>query len=266
MVLFHALLCLANLVLLGLTSTFDTLCAVKMGKSVVNCTEKVLIDKPQHFVIAYYLTSITNAICFFTTLYLEPSCVKFWGFKEALKELIRKGSFWSFNIMYMFFIVDYIIMIFKELPIESRLLAAMVIPFCASKLIVAYFFNYVLPVKFPAVNERKLTRVYIWLAYWTTLVLFFLATAHYTLAMTLDLAEKLSPLGKVQLGSHNFATVGRLLLLGIKATFEGRLFLLYWNKIFHGDKDLFSTFVVLRSIQEQPISSIRVNGDQNDIS
>ena len=266
LVLSHALLCLANLVLLGLTSTFDTLCAVKKGKSVVNCPEKVLIDEPQHFVIAYYLTSIVNAICFITTLYLTPACVKFCGFKAALKQLISKGSFWSFNIMYIFFILDYIIMVFKKLPVESRLLAAILIPFCASKLTVAYFFNYVLPVKFPAVNERKLTRVYIWLAYWTTLVLFFLATAHYTLAITLDVAEKLSPLGKVQTGSHNFATVSRLVLLGIKATFEGRLFLFYWNKIFHGDKDLFSTFVVLRSIQEQPISSIRENDGQNGLS
>jgi hypothetical protein len=192
--------------------------------------------------------------------------VKFCGFKEALKQLIRKGSFWSFNIMYMFFILDYIIMAFKDMTIESRLLCVMLISFCASKLIVAYFFNYVLPVKFPAVNERELTRVYLWLAYWTTLLLFFLATTHCTLAITLDVAEKLSPLGKVQTGSHNFATVSRLLLLGIKATFEGRLFLLYWNKIFHGDKDLFSTFIVLKSIQEQPTSSIRVNYNQNDIS
>ena len=76
------------------------------------------------------------------------------------------------------------------------------------------------------------------------------------LAITLDVAEKLSPLGKVQTGSHNFATVSRLVILGIKATFEGRLFIFYWNKIFHGDKDLFSTFIVLKSIQEQPTPSI----------
>jgi hypothetical protein len=88
-------------------------------------------------------------------------------------------------------------------------------------------------------------------------VLFFLATAQFALAIALDVAEKLSPLGKVQTGSHNFAIVSRLVLLGIKATFEGRLVMFYWNKLFHGDKDLFSTFIVLRPIQEQPTSSIR---------
>ena len=128
--------------------------------------------------------------------------------------------------------------------------------FTASKLIVAYFLNYVFPIKFPAVNERSFIRLYIWLAYWITLVVFFLATAHMALAITLDVAEKISPIGNVQTGSHNFTTVCQLVFLGIKATFEGRLLIFYWNKFFHGDKDLFSTFLVLKSIQEQPIPPI----------
>ena len=263
LILFHALLCLANLVFLGLASTFDTLCAVKQAKSIVNCTEKVLIKAPQPFVMVFFLTTITNAIAVMTTLCLKPAGVEFCGFKQALKQLIRKGSFWSFNVTYIFVVLDYILVTFQNLEIANKALAIILVVFFASKLTVAYFLNYVFPVKFPERNERNLTRVYIWLAYWITLVLFFLASAHSSLAITLDVAEKLSPLGKVQTGSHNFVTVSHLVLLGIKATFEGRLFLFYWNKIFHGDKDLFSTFIVLKSIQEQPMSSI--NSDQGRV-
>jgi hypothetical protein len=197
-------------------------------------------------------------------LYLKPAGVKFCGFKEALRQLIRKGFFWSFNIMYMFLVSEYIIMSFEKLATENKILAITLVIFCASRLIVAYFLNYVIPIKFPAVSERSFTRVYIWLAYWITLVLFFLNTAQYALAITLDVAEKLSPLGKVQMGSHNFESVSLLVVLGIKATFEGRLFIFYWNKIFHGDKDLFSTFAVLKSIQEQPTSRKRVDDDQTN--
>ncbi len=169
--------------------------------------------------------------------------------------------------MYMFFVSDYIILIFQELSIENKILTIILVVFCASKLIVAYFLNYVIPARFPAVNERSFTRLYICLAYWITLVLFFLATAQSALAITLDVAEKLSPLGKVQTGSHNFATVSCLVLLGIKATFEGRLFIFYWNKIFHGDIDMFSTFLVLKPIKETiNASRIRADVDQNGIA
>ena len=256
MVLSHAIICLTNLVCLVLSTIFDTLCAVSQEKSVVNCTEKVLIEKPQPFIMVFCLTTIINTIVVMTTLYWKPTGVEFCGFKEALKRLIRKGSFWSFNITYIFVVLEYILIAFKNLKIVNRVLTITLVVHFACKLIVAYFLNYVLPVKFPSVNERSFARLYIWLAYWITLVLFFLATMSAALAITLDVAEKLSPLGKVQTGSHNFATVSRLVLLGIKATFEGRLFIFYWNKIFHGDKDLFSTFIVLKSIQEQPTPSI----------
>ena len=257
MVWFHAILCLTNLICLGLSSTFDTLCAVKQAKSVVNCTEKVLIQKPQPFLMVFCLTTIINAIAVMTTLYFKPNGVEFCGFKAALRELIRKGSFWSFNITYIFVVLEYIIITFKNLEIANKVLAIELVLFCASRLIVAYFLNYVFPVTFPPADQRSFARLYICLAYWITLVLFFLATAQFALAIALDVAEKLSPLGKVQTGSHNFAIVSRLVLLGIKATFEGRLVMFYWNKLFHGDKDLFSTFIVLRPIQEQPTSSIR---------
>ncbi|XP_028401621.1 uncharacterized protein LOC114524671 [Dendronephthya gigantea] len=259
-VVLHAVLCLATLVCLGIASTFDSLCAVKQAKSIVNCTENVLVEKPQSIVMASYLMIITNAIIVIATLYLKPTCLQFCGIKEALRRLVKKGSFWSYNITYIFVVFDYILLTFKDLDIVNKALAITLVVFLASKLIVAYFLNYVFPVKFPAVNERSFIRLYLWLAYWITLVVFFLATAHAVLAITLDVAEKISPIGNVQTGSHNFTTVCQLVFLGIKATFEGRLFIFYWNKFFHGDKDLFSTFLVLKPIQEQPIPPVTVEG------
>ena len=65
----------------------------------------------------------------------------------------------------------------------------------------------------------------------------------------LQSAQYLStPLGNKQPGSHEFGVVAHLVLLGTKATFEARMFLFYWNKLFHGNKDLFSAALILRSI------------------
>ena len=65
----------------------------------------------------------------------------------------------------------------------------------------------------------------------------------------LQSAQYLStPLGNKQPGSHEFGLVAHLVLLRTKATFEARMFMFYWNKLFHGNKDLFSAALILRSI------------------
>ena len=197
-----------------------------------------------------------------TTLYLKPTCLEFCGIKEALKKLVKKGAFWSLNIMFLFVVSDYIECICKELELTNKVLAGIMIGFFASRLTVAFFLNYVVPVNLP--EERTFATIYFWLAYWTAIVVFLLDTAYTALAITLDVAEKLSPLGRVKTGSKNYTTVYRLILLGIKATFEGRLFIFYWNKIFHGKKDLFSTFIVLKPIKQEPVQRIE-NDDQQNI-
>lgn len=258
MIAFHVLLWLVNLLCLGIASTFDVLCAVKKSQSVINCTEKVLVGKPQPFLIVFYLSTIANALAFLTILYFNPTLLEFCGFKKAFKKLVGKGSFWSYNITLVFFVSDYVFIVFNQtVKSVNRAVIVGLIIFLATKLIVAYIFNYVFPVKFPW-NERNFVNLYIWLVYWATLILFFFATTHFAVAIALDVAEKLSPLGKVQIGSHNFGKVSRLVLLGIKATFIGRLFIFYWNKIFHGDRDLFSTFSVLNPIRQQPTARMRL--------
>ena len=138
--------------------------------------------------------------------------------------------------------------IVKDLEVINKAIAIAAVLSLGSQLIVAFFLNYVPRVRFPEESRRSFTTVYICFAYWMTIGLFFLASANLALALTLDVAEKISLLGKVKMGSHNFAVVIRLVLIGINATFSGRLFLFYWNKFFHGDKDLFSTLSALHSI------------------
>ena len=246
--MFHVILCLTNIICLAFVSTFDALCAVKYSKSVINCTEEVVIRKPQLFVLVFYSTTVINAFAVITTLYFKPDGVKFYGFKKSLEKLKNKGSFWSYIITYIFIICEYIMAIVQDLEVINKAIAITAVLSLGSQLIVAFFLNYVPRVRFPEESRRSFTTVYICFAYWMTIGLFFLASANLALALTLDVAEKVSLLGKVKMGSHNFAVVIRLVLIGINATFSGRLFLFYWNKFFHGDKDLFSTLSTLHSI------------------
>lgn len=264
---FYAVVCPVHLFCLGISAVFDTVCLVRDGVSLVNCTEKVIIPKPQPLVILFCLTTLVNTMVVLSVLHLKPPGIEFCGFRAALNMLAKKGTFWSLNITFAFVIVDYIMITSRHLSAINTILCVIWVLFLASRLIVAYFINYVPRVKYPQDNERNCATLYTWSAYWLTLVMFFLDTAHVAMTVTLDVAEKVTPLGNVKEGSHDFQVVAHLVLLGIKATFELRLFLFYWNKLFHGNKDLFSTFIVLKSIQAQPYRDIpSLDDESNDRS
>lgn len=250
MISLHTVFCVTNILSLALSSVYDTLCAVKESSSVFNCSQELFIEDSTTFQITYTSTTIFKAACFMTALYVKPQPVLFCGFKEAFKQLSRKGSFWSLNATFLMISFENFLIIFRDFEMPIKVLSGTLILFNGSRLMVAYVINYVPRVKYPQTNEKSLLRMYTWLAYWETIVLFLLATAYSTLMITLDIFEKVTPLGKVTIGSHSFSVVGSLVLLAIKASFEGRLFLFFWNKLFHGNKDLFSSIQVLKSIIE----------------
>ena len=250
---FYAILCPVHLFCLGIAVAFDTVCLVNDAASIVNCTEKVLLRKPQSLLIVCHLSTIFNSTVVLTALYIKPAGITFCGFRSALRNISRKGKFWSFNIMFCFVILDYIIMISRDLNVMNNILAVTLVLFFASPLLVAYFLNYTQPVRYPDPEERNFTTVYTFVAYWLTLIMFFLDTAHATVAFTLDFADKVSLTGDVRPGSRDFSVVAQLVLLGIRATFAAQLLTFYWNKIFHGDRDLFSAANILKPIEEQQI-------------
>lgn len=261
---FFYVICPVHLFCLGIRAVFDTFCLVKDGVSLLNCSQEVILAKPQPLVILMHLTTTVNAVVVLVTLHLKPPGIEFCGFRTALKSLVRKGSFWSFNITFVFAIAQSITPMCLDLSGINIAVAITEILFTASRLIVAYFVNYLSPVKFPNGNERNCERLHTWLAYWVTLVLFFLDNTQALLGVTLDFAEKITPLGRVSPGSHDFGVVAHLVLLGIEATFELRLFVFYWNKLFHGNKDLFSSVAILRSIQDWPYQMLQMSPNEED--
>lgn len=82
--------------------------------------------------------------------------------------------------------------------------------------------------------------------------MFFLDSAHVTVAVTLDVADEVTPLGKEEKDSHDLGKYFQFIVLAIKASYELRLLMFYWNKLFNGNKDLFSRFTALESIPVAP--------------
>ena len=79
------------------------------------------------------------------------------------------------------------------------------------------------------------------LFYWSTLVIYFIESSYMFLAVTLDAANEVTPLINGKFSDEVVEFKGLVVaLLGIRVAFNGRLLLFFWNKIFHGHKDLFS--------------------------
>ena len=79
------------------------------------------------------------------------------------------------------------------------------------------------------------------LFYWCTLVMYFIESSYVFLAVTLDAANKVTPLINRKFSDEAVKLNGLLVtLLAIRVAFSGRLLLFFWNKMFHGHKDLFS--------------------------
>ena len=82
---------------------------------------------------------------------------------------------------------------------------------------------------------------YCFVVYWCTLVMYFIESSYMFLAVTIDAAQKVTPLINGKFNDEAVDLNGLVVtLLGIRVAFNGRLLLFFWNKIFHGHKDLFS--------------------------
>ena len=82
---------------------------------------------------------------------------------------------------------------------------------------------------------------YCFVVYWCTLVMYFIESSYVFLAVTLDAANKVTPLINRKFSDEAVKLNGLLVtLLAIRVAFSGRLLLFFWNKMFHGHKDLFS--------------------------
>ena len=82
---------------------------------------------------------------------------------------------------------------------------------------------------------------------WFALVMYFIETIFKLLAVMFDVAYDVAPVIEGQFSDESLKG-GIVILSGFRLAFHSRVVYFFWNKIFHGDKDLFS----------EPCSKVRV--------
>ena len=76
--------------------------------------------------------------------------------------------------------------------------------------------------------------------YWIVIITFFLEVMCMWIAVALDVAHEVAPLIEKKFEGESRIKGALILLLGFSIAFHSNLLSFFWNKIFHGDKDLLS--------------------------
>ena len=90
-------------------------------------------------------------------------------------------------------------------------------------------------------SDKCCSRVHraIWLFYWTSLIMYTCETFFKLLSVMLDVTYDIAPVIERQFPDESLKGFVAV-LSGLRLAFHSRLFQFFWEKLFHGDKDLFS--------------------------
>ena len=172
--------------------------------------------------------------------------------RQKAKNLLTKGSFISLLLLLLLTTIYYI---FRATVAPSAIGMAILIIMCfwpSAIFLVAIFFNYTPRVHWKPKDYCSTScccphvflfpcKYSLFLFYWTSLVMYFLEATGMWIAVTLNAADQVVPLiDRKYPGQITHYKAIFIVLLGFTVGFYSRVLSFFWQKMFHGDKNLFS--------------------------
>lgn len=167
------------------------------------------------------------------------------------KQIRQKGSFFSLIILLVLSLLFYFFRIFATGSERHIFLISILIFFWSPvTVLLVCVLNYLPQVKWQTVGETCSTLEW-WktclsknsnfFIYWLALLIHFVEITCKTISVMLDVAHEVAPLIQHSFPNESSKYSGLMvILIGIRLAFHTRLLSLIWQKLFHGDKDLFS--------------------------
>ena len=221
---------LPRLFLLVVFSGYDTKCALFEKASMMNCSQEFLVAEPKYWCFAWQITSISLSTIVILLVWIYRKRIKY-SFSNTIRKLIRKASFWRMNFLISIMFIEYIIALKTSDKFHTILymfsLARMV-----STAFVICCLNYVNPGRIA--DESKM---YCQVGYWLTLLMYFAECAAILLLYLLNTALVLAPVVDQSTGNYQALII---VAFGLKCALSSQCLTFFLEKIFHGDKDLFS--------------------------
>ena len=219
-----------RLFLLAVFSGYDTKCALFEKASMVNCSQEFLVPEPKYWCNAWHITSICSSAIVILLVWIYRKRIEY-SFSNTVRKLIRKASFWRMNFLLSIMFIEYVIAC-KTTDESHTILYAFSFTRMASTAFVIYCLNYVNPSRIA--YESKM---YYQVGYWLTLLMYFAECTAILLLYLLNTALVLAPFVDHSDGNYQALI---LVVFGLKCALSSQCLTFFFEKIFHGDKDLFS--------------------------
>ncbi|XP_028392781.1 uncharacterized protein LOC114517304 [Dendronephthya gigantea] len=253
-------------------SVFDTKCIIFDHASMVNCSQEVFIAKPRHWVFAWFLMSIMSSALLLLIVYLNCEKVNYQIGKA--KKIYKKGYFVSLMFLTLVSLLFYSIRLYNTRLEKTSLSISILILFSVPvTVLLICCLNYL-----PRIAWRKSRHTFctlVWsedclrknsnfIIYWWAVVLYLIENACKVVGMMLNLAEEVAPLieNKFPEKAGHFRSV-MVIVIGLRLTFHARVLNFFWQKLFYGNRDLFSEpnlrLVDESRVQEKQESEERVD-------
>ena len=247
----HPISIICRFVSLIVFTTYDTKCVVVERASISNCNQDVYVPKPEIWILVWMAMSVTSSIHFICIVVDNMDSEHLNFQRQKAKKLLTKGSFISLLLLLVLTTTYYV---FQAVVAPSTIGMVLAIIWCfwpSAMVLVAIFLNYT-----PRVHWKPkqccyaicccprflpfLSKYSLFFFYWTALVMYFLDATVMWIATTLHAAHQVVPL--LDEGFPDETTEYKVIvvvIIGFTLCFHSRVLSFFWQKLFHGDKDLF---------------------------
>ena len=221
---------LPRLFLLVIFSGYDTKCALFEEASMVNCSQEFLVQEPKYWCFAWLATSTCSSVIVISIVWIYRKRINY-SFRISVMKLIRKASFWRMNFLLSIVLIEYGIAWTTSDRLHTILYILSLARWYSTALVI-YCLNYVNPRRI--VTEKKM---YYKVGYWLTLLMYFAECTSILLMYLLNSSLVLPPVIDHSGGNYQALI---LIAFGVKVALSSQCLTFFLEKIFHGNKDLFS--------------------------
>ena len=242
---FSGIFALFRFVTLIYYSAYDMKCVIFEQASVINCHQGAVIshENAKIWILFWVFSSISGSVVFLTIVFYDHELLNFQH--DKAKKIWKKGSFLSVLWLCLIATGFHAYRISLAASVLGKIISASMVLWMIAMFLDLLCLNYT-----PRVHWRgKFCDQNCWdsfrnniccLFYWISLIMFFLEALYLWIAVALDVAHQVAPLIEKEYPDEPRIKGIIVLGLGFNLAFHSNLVSFFWNKIFHGDKDLLS--------------------------
>ena len=174
-------------------------------------------------------------------IYLEKTAFNFQD--VDFKRIYEKGSFGSLLLLLTASLIYYFVRLIPSKPdATSKFVAALLIIWNPVKALAVCCINYLPRVRWQKTNAPGQKCVnFNFFVYWSALLVYFFELICKNAAIMLDVAQDIETFLHNNFSKSYSQYSGLMvILIGFNLAFHARLLTFFWEKIFHGNKDLFA--------------------------